>query len=210
MADERMQAAYDRIAAKYGAKNAAMPEALSAAGCRFLELLAPRPRILDDGCGAGRDMAWLESRGAMVVGVELSNLMLALAKSAARGPLLQMDMRSLGLRSGSFAGVWCCASLLHLPKRQAPVALAEMRRVLVPHGVLFLSVQEGTGEGWEEGPYPGVKRFFARYSHEELATLLTQSDFRVIQACTNEGGLRFWLQFFAVSVDSKTQPGSEA
>ena len=48
-----------------------------------------------------------------------------------------MEMRSLGLTSGTFTGVWCCASLLHLPKGQAPLAVVEMRRVLAPHGVLF-------------------------------------------------------------------------
>ena len=199
MADKHTQAAYDQIAAQYAVKNAAMPKALTTAGRRFLELLGPGPRILDAGCGAGRDMAWLQRRGATVAGMDLSRRMLALAQSMARGPLLQMDMRSLALRAGIFAGVWCCASLLHLPKRQAPLALAEMRRVLVPHGLLFLSVQEGTGEGWEEGPYPAVKRFFARYSHEEMATLLAQSGFRVIESSANAGRWQRWLQFLAVA-----------
>jgi ubiquinone/menaquinone biosynthesis C-methylase UbiE len=201
MAKNCVQAAYDQVAAQYAARNAAMPEALVAAGSRFLELLGGSgPPILDVGCGTGRDMAWLESRGAAVVGADLSQGMLALAQSVARGPLLQMDMLSLGLRAASFAGAWCCASLLHLPKRQAPLALAQMRRVLIPHGVLFLSLQQGSGEGWEEGPYPGVKRFFARYSRRELATLLAQNGFHVIESCASAG----WLQFFAAAVNPTT------
>jgi SAM-dependent methyltransferase len=199
MPDSHTQAAYDPIATQYAARNATMPEALIAAGRRFMELLAPWPPILDAGCGAGRDMAWLERHGAAVVGVDLSQRMLASAWSAARGPLLQTDMRCLGLRAASFAGVWCCASLLHLAKRQAPLALAELRRVLAPHGVLFLSVQEGTGEHWEEGSYPGVPRLFARYSAAEMAALLEQSDFRIIGSSGNEGGLRRWRQFFAAA-----------
>jgi ubiquinone/menaquinone biosynthesis C-methylase UbiE len=210
MVGQRMQAAYDQIAAQYAEKNAAMPQALSAAGCRLLQLLGPGPRILDAGCGAGRDMAWLERHGATVVGVDVSRRMLALARSVTHGPLLQMDMCSLGLRAGSFAGVWCCASLLHLPKREAPLALAELRRALLPQGVVFLSMQEGTGEGWEQGPYPQVQRFFARYSHEELATLLIQSGFRVIESSATESGRCRWLQFFAVAMGSETRPVSAA
>jgi SAM-dependent methyltransferase len=200
MANDCMQAAYDQIAAQYAARNAAMPQALVAAGSRFLELLGSAVPILDVGCGAGRDMAWLESRGATVVGADLSRRMLALAQPVARGPLLQMDMLFPGLRAASFAGVWCCASLLHLPKGQASVALAQMHCVLVPHGVLFLSLQQGSGEGWEEGPYPGVKRFFARYSPDELAMLLAQNGFQVIESSANEG----WLQFFAAAANSGT------
>ena len=68
-------------------------------------------------------------------------------------------------------------------------------------------MQEGTGEDWEEGPYPGVKRFFARYSHVEMATLLTHPGFQVIESSATEDGLRSWLQFLAGVADSAQQPG---
>ncbi len=199
MTTEQTRAAYDQIVTKYAAINAAMPPELATAADRFLQLIGPGARVLDVGCGAGRDMAWLEGLGLTVVGTDFSSGMLAQASSLAHGSLLQMDMRRLGLQAGQFQGVWCCASLLHLPKRRAPLALAEMRRVLLPSGVLFLSVQEGAGEGWEKCPYADVERFFARYSLEEMAELLAQNGFTVLESSSNEGGLRRWLQFFATS-----------
>ena len=133
-----------------------------------------------------------------VVGVDLSAGMLAQAQTTVRGGLVQMDMRRLAFLDGSFHGIWCMASLLHLAKAEAPLALREMWRVLVPDGALLLSIQEGAGEGWEDNRYFGtVQRFFARYSQGEAEKLLEDSGFVVLDRGRNESPLRMWLQFLA-------------
>ena len=142
-------------------------------------------------------MAWLADRGAEVVGCDPSWAMIGQARTAAAGSLLQMDMRHLGLRASQFQGIWCCASLLHLPRHEAPLALAEMQRVLVPGGLLFLSVQEGIGEGWERCSYATVERWFARYSQNDLAELLSGSGFTVLETAVSKAGSCRWLQSFA-------------
>ena len=164
---KRMQAVYDQIAGEYAARTAAMPAELVNAGTRFLALAGPGARILDVGCGPGRDMAWFEAQGAAVTGVDLSAGMLRQAGTRVRGALVQMDMRRLAFPDRTFRGVWSSASLLHLPRAEAPGALAEMRRVLVPGGAFFLAIQEGEGEGWESGRFENVERFFVRYSQDE-------------------------------------------
>lgn len=196
----RVALVYDGIAAEYAARNAAMPPELVAAGARFLALVGPGARVLDAGCGAGRDMAWLEGRGATVVGVDLSPGMLAQARAIARGDLVRLDMRHLAFAERCFGGVWCMASLLHLPKAAASAALGELRRVLVPGGPLCLGLQAGTGEGWERGPYGGVERFFARYRLPEAAALLREAGFAVAEQ-RNQGrsGARHWLQFMTTA-----------
>lgn len=109
-----------------------------------------------------------------------------------------MDMRHLTFPDGTFQGVWCLASLLHLPKAEAPIALREMWRVLARGGALLLSVQEGEGEGWEDNRYFGnVHRFFARYSQGELERMLSEVGFAVLDRGRNESPLRMWLQFLA-------------
>jgi ubiquinone/menaquinone biosynthesis C-methylase UbiE len=198
MTTNRMQAAYDQIAEEFANVNANMPPELAADADLFLDLAGPGARLLDLGCGAGRDMAWLESQGATVVGSDLSAGMLAQARPRARGSLVQADMRRLPFKTGYLQGVWCCAALLHLPKADAPYALAEMRRVLAPAGALFLSIQEGIGEGWEPTTRYGepIERFFARYRAEEMAMLLVESGF-VIHDHTAES--RRWLDFMATA-----------
>ena len=137
--------AYDQIAAEYAVRNAAMPHDLLDLGARFLALTGPHARVLEVGCGSGRDMAWLEERGAVVTGIDLSSGMLAQARPRVAGALARMDMRHLALASRCFAGAWCMASLLHVPKAEAPGVLREPPRVLLPGGVLAMGLQEGAG-----------------------------------------------------------------
>jgi ubiquinone/menaquinone biosynthesis C-methylase UbiE len=214
-AEERMRAAYDRIAAGFAIRNAGMPAAFrDVFGPRFLELARRAsgeavPSVLDVGCGGGRDAAWLAAGGAAVTGVDLSAGMLAQARSragqtgASPPRLLQMDMRRLAFGDGCFTGAWCSASLLHLPKRDAPAALGEMRRVLVGGGVLLLALQHGETEGWEplDAAVYGesVERFFARYRAGEAESLLARSGFAVDLRQHSAGGGRTWLRFLAVA-----------
>jgi ubiquinone/menaquinone biosynthesis C-methylase UbiE len=199
MTSKRSWEAYDRIAPKYAEVNAAMPPQLAAAARRFLSLVGLGSLVLDVGCGAGRDAAYLESLGLAVVGLDLSSAMLTQARARRCDLLVLQDMCHLGAPAARFRGLWCCASLLHLPKSQVSQALVEMHRVLVSGGVLFLSLQEGTGEGWEPCSYAEVERFFARYEVREITTLLALHGFRVLHSATNEGAGRNWLQFFAAA-----------
>ena len=192
-----MEAAYDTIAVQFEARHGAMPSELRAAADRFLQQAGAGARVLDLGCGTGRDMAWLEALDAPVVGADLSMGMLARAKRRVGGLLAKMDMRTLGFQEDRFQGVWCNAAILHLPRAEASVALAEIQRVLTPGGTLFLSVQEGTGEGWETGPYGGVERFFARYNQSEMETLLITCGFSVLERTSTSAGERRWLSFLA-------------
>ena len=200
---DRTRATYDRIAADYARANAEMPPAFVEMGRTFLALLPPGARVLDLGCGAGRDMAWLEARGTQVTGVDLSPEMLAQARPRVRGALLEMDMRRLSFPDAHFGGIWCMASLLHLPKADAHLALHEMRRVLAPGGVLALSIQEGEGEGWETGAYGHpVERFFARYSPEEAEEMLERAGFEILEKGRSEPTARRadrkgWLRYLA-------------
>ena len=194
---DRIRAAYDRIAADYAALNAAMPRESMDAGTRLLGLAGAGAQLLDAGCGAGRDMAWLEAQGAQMIGVDLSRGMLAQARQITRGSLAQMDLRRLAFRDGRFDGVWCAASLLHLPKAEAPAALRELHRVLRPGGLLHLSIQEGEGERWESNPFGTVERLFARYSAEAAAALLDDTGFTVLHSVVNDAGTRRWLSFLA-------------
>ena len=192
--------AYDRIAATFDAVNSALPAGLAGVAARFLAHLPEAPRILDVGCGPGRDMALFESLGARATGADFSGEMLAVARTRVRGDLVQADMRKLPFGASSFDGLWCNAAILHLPKPEAPVALTEFRRVLTANGCAFLSIQTGTSEGLEASDVygEGVERFFARYEPEAFLALLETNGFAVrwhetVQASHG----RTWLRVLA-------------
>lgn len=199
MSNRRMAEAYDRIAGIFAERNAATSAHLLGLGERFLALAGPTPRVLDLGCGPGRDTDWLADRGARLVGVDLSRGMLAEARARTRASLARMDMRRLGFTAGCFDAVWCMASLLHLAKAEAPHALQEIRRALRPGGVLHLGLQAGGGEGWEVTAYGPVERFFARYSPDEAGQLLRQAGFFIRHAEVYEGNSRTWLHLLATT-----------
>jgi ubiquinone/menaquinone biosynthesis C-methylase UbiE len=196
--------AYDKIAPRFAEINAAMPGELKEQAGRLIARLPAAPaRILDLDCGAGRDIAWFEALEQQMFGADLSRGMLNQARLVTRAPLIQMDMRFLGFVPSIFQAVWCCAALLHLPKNQAPAALLEISRVLVPGGFLSLSVQKGAGEGLERCMYDRpieyggeIERFFARYEQSEMAALLEEAGFTILQQGENTGS-RLWLWYDA-------------
>ena len=133
-------------------------------------------RVLDAGCGSGRDLCWMLERGLEVVGGDLSVALLATARqSAPGGRVVRLDLQRLPLADGSFGGAWACASLLHLPRRQLPLALAELARVLQPGGALFLGMKRGKGEGWTNTG--GGRRFFTYVETDELIELVEAQGF---------------------------------
>ena len=189
-----MQAAYDAIALSYADRNdGEFPDDLLPLADRLLQHCGPEAHLLDVGCGTGRDMAWFETRQRTTTGVDLSSGMLNYARRKVMGNLLAIDMRALAFANASFDGAWCCASLLHLPKSEAPRALAEMHRVLKAGGMLCVCTQQGSGEVWEDDYRPGVRRFFARYVPDELCDLLESARFPIRSMTPSQANETRWL-----------------
>jgi SAM-dependent methyltransferase len=189
---QRIRAVYDEIAADFSRDHGVMEPAVLESARGFLALPRPRGYLLELGCGAGRDLAWFEAQGAACVGADLSIGMLREARSRSQAGLCQMEMGRLGFPSACFAGLWCNAALLHLPRAQAPAALGEMRRVLVPGAPLFLSLQEGESEEWETRPNR-PPRLFTRYRADEVERLTLAAGFELLAIRSAEAYQRIWL-----------------
>ena len=142
----------------------------------FDAMLPRKARILDLGCGAGRDRAVFTEMGHWVVGVDLSMGMLLEAARRAPGIYLQGDMTCLPFKPASFDAVWMSASLLHIPRDLAPGVLAGVHQVLKPDGVLYLGVKEGEGELWEQRE---GERFFTFFGVDEIGGLLMGANFQI-------------------------------
>ncbi len=197
---QKVQTAYDQIVLDFARRNHFhMADNLVALAQEMAQHLGPKGNLVDIGCGTGRDMAWFESQGVAVTGIDLSMGMLTYAGENVRGNLASMNMRYLGFRDAYFEGAWCCASLLHLPKTEAGFALREIHRVLRSGGWLILFVQEGNGEGWEEGSVPGIEHFFARYQGEEMRDLLSGNGFNVLKTGSSQTPRRKWLSFVCIA-----------
>jgi len=191
---------YDQIVLEFAKRHHFnMTDNLVALAEELIQQIGENGSLVDIGCGTGRDMAWFESQGINITGIDLSMGMLAYARENVRGNLIAMNMRNLGFCDACFDGVWCCASLLHLPKAEAVHALQEIRRILKFGGALLLSIQEGNFEGWEDGSISGAKRFFARYQDNEMRNILSKSKFAVLKIDSSHTAERNWLSFLCTA-----------
>ncbi len=140
---------------------------------RTSDILPPKPRIIDLGCGDGRDVAYLGRKGADVVGIDLSAEMVKLARRAnPHQTFLKMDMRNTVFPDESFHGIWASASIIHIPKAQIHTLEREVYRILEPQGVFAFSFKLGEGEGFEKcGAMKEHPRYFVYHTLEDVRHL---------------------------------------
>lgn len=98
----------------------------------------PLDQILDCGCGTGRNLDWLKDYGA-AAGVELSATGLAVARAHGR-PVIQGSVTHLPIADASVDLATSFDVLYCLPDDAERQALAEMTRVLRPHGLALFNV----------------------------------------------------------------------
>ena len=104
---------------------------------------ATRP-VCDLGCGPGHVGAFLASGGLDVIGIDLSLGMVEQARQHFPAMTFsQGDMTSLIVPDQALAAIVCFYALIHIPRPRVPLALREMRRVLVDKGPLLIAVHGG-------------------------------------------------------------------
>ncbi|HWV62309.1 MAG TPA: class I SAM-dependent methyltransferase [Oxalicibacterium sp.] len=114
----------------------------------------PPLRILDFGCGPGRDLKAFVARGHAPIGLDGTAEFVQMAKAESGCDVWQQDFLKLELPPAYFDGVFANASLFHVPAAELPRVLRELQATLKPRGVLFASNPRGNDEeGWNRGRY---------------------------------------------------------
>ena len=119
---------------------------------KFLEKLNPDAHILDFGCGAGRDTKYFLSRGYQVDAVDGSEQLCRIASEYTGIKVRQMLFQELDEKE-KYDGIWACASILHLPKKQLREVLENMYAALKSEGWIYTSFKYGEFEGERNGRY---------------------------------------------------------
>jgi SAM-dependent methyltransferase len=114
----------------------------------------PPHRILDFGCGPGRDLAAFRALGQEPIGLEGVPAFAAMARLHSGCEVWEQDFLDLRLPAGRFDGIFANASLFHVPGQALPRVLGQLRTALKADGVLFSSNPRGNNEeGWNRGRY---------------------------------------------------------
>ena len=133
---EKIRKTYDKIAPKFSATHFEH---------FWIEDFIDGKKVLDIGCGAGRDAAVFVENEFDYTGIDASKGMLKVAADRVpKGIFKQMDFYNLEFPDNSFDGFWAAASFLHVPKEDAGKVIKEAKRILKPGGVGFISIKEKT------------------------------------------------------------------
>jgi trans-aconitate methyltransferase len=136
---------------------------------------APPYRILDLGCGPGRDLVTFRDLGHAVVGIDGCPEFVAMARAVSGCEVWQQDMLAMTLPPASFDGVFANAVLFHVPSLALPVVLDRLHAALKPGGVLLASNPRGQDE---EGFVDG--RYACFYSFKTWRRLVSRSSFVLV------------------------------
>ena len=119
---------------------------------RFLEKLDPGAYILDFGCGAGRDTKYFLSQGYRVDAIDGSEQLCQIASDHTGIKVRQMLFQELEANE-KYNGIWACASILHIPKKELNKVLKKMLTALKTDGWIYTSFKYGEYEGNRNGRY---------------------------------------------------------
>ncbi len=134
---------------------------------RFVERLPVGGRVLDAGCGSGRDSQAFTQAGFLVTAFDASREMVRAARELTGLEVAQCTFREFR-SEGPFDGIWASACLLHVPRGELEGTLQHLIGLLGPGGVLYASLKFGNEERMDG------ERYFNDVTPESLAAVLTR------------------------------------
>lgn len=162
----------------------------------FLSQLRPNGRILDLGCGSGRDSRYFMQKGYQVEAMDGSQKLCTLASEYIGRKVIYGRIEDLEYEN-EFDGIWACASLVHIEKKDMRRVLARIKGALKECGILYLSLKYGQGEGIKNG------RFFNYYDEREIQEIFNElEDMNIIELfktadVRSERSQEYWLNVLA-------------
>ncbi len=155
-------------------------------------------RILDIGVGKGREAKRFIDANYKYVGIEpATGLRENLAKQFPNQTFIGDTIYDWDLSPNSFDGFWCSAMLLHVPRENIDQALQQIKKVMKPGAVGFISLAAGDGEYFDED----TGRYFYLYDQDKFARILERNGFIIEKRDfrkqdTYRHWLRNWLTYF--------------
>lgn len=160
---------------------------------------SPPLRLLDLGCGPGRDLHYFKSLGHETIGLDASSRFAELARAHSGCEVWVQEFMALDLPERHFDGIFANASLFHVPKAHIMAVLEGLNRSLVTEGVLFCSMPRGNDEeSFSHG------RFGVYYRDETWLKLVPAAGFKEIRHYYRPEGLPRERQPWLASVWRKT------
>jgi 2-polyprenyl-3-methyl-5-hydroxy-6-metoxy-1,4-benzoquinol methylase len=119
---------------------------------RFANKIPTGGRILDFGCGSGRDTKYFIEQGFCVDAVDGSEKICEIASAYTGITVKKMLFQELDAVD-LYDGIWACSSILHLPKAELKDVFKKMCNAVKSDGIIYTSFKYGMFEGIRNGRY---------------------------------------------------------
>ena len=135
----------------------------------FLAKLPDSARILDLGCGSGRDTLAFKNKGYQIDAIDYSTALVERATQLTGIAVQQQSFYEIEVQD-IYDGVWACASLLHCDRNRLPDVLKRIHSALRCGGICYMSFKYGTTDREKDG------RAFTDLDEHQAKLLLDQLD----------------------------------
>jgi SAM-dependent methyltransferase len=150
----------------------------------FLSRLPEHPQtILDIGCGTGQHLSYFAKLDLQVLGIGPSLGMRNVALTAGL-QVIDGTFESISkIELPEISGIWCAASLLHVPNAQLATVFTDLAKLLPHRGPLFFTVRLGEGAKWDrfDGEDGNEARFIQLFSEEDLSRAVNDAKFQIAE-----------------------------
>ncbi len=140
---------------------------------RFLKYIPAGERILDAGCGSGRDSKAFLDNGYDVLSFDASKEMCRRASEYIGREVMNLSFEQMDF-DNEFDGVWACASLLHVPMDELPGIMKKIYLSLKKNGVIYASFKYGSGTTVRG------ERQFSDFTEKSIIPLFETAGFQII------------------------------
>ena len=135
----------------------------------FLKLVPKDGKILDLGCGSGRDSMNFMKLGYEVTAVDGAKELAKKASVLLGKEVIVSTFEELELKE-KFHGIWACASLLHIKKEDLKIVLNNLYNNLEDNGVFYMSFKYGEKEYVDD-----KNRYFNCFTDESIISFINEN-----------------------------------
>lgn len=135
----------------------------------FLKLVPEGGKILDLGCGSGRDSMNFMKLGYEVTAVDGAKELAKKASVLLGKEVILSTFEELELKE-KFHGIWACASLLHIKREDLKTVLNNLYNNLEDNGVFYMSFKYGEKEYVDD-----KNRYFNCFTDESIISFINEN-----------------------------------
>jgi len=125
----------------------------------FLPYISAGGHILDGGCGSARDAKAFKDSGFKVTAIDASEELVKIASQYLEQKVEHKTFQQI-IETNTYDGIWCCASLLHVPHNELSQVFGKLSNALKQNGALYVSFKYCRDEhetNPEETTNPAIK-----------------------------------------------------